>query len=32
MLMDMKKRPDTWAEIDEIFNTCEGGVQTENDI
>ena len=32
MLMDMKKRPDTWAEIDEIFNTCEDGVQTENDI
>lgn len=30
--MDMKTRPDTWSQIDEIFVTCEAGVKEENDI
>jgi len=30
-MMDMKQRPDTWSEIDSIFNTCTN-VGSEQDV
>jgi hypothetical protein len=30
-MMDMKQRPDTWSQIDSIFNTCTA-VSSEQDV
>ena len=32
MMMDMKTRPDTWAQMDQIFNTCAPNIQSAQDV